>query len=392
MVTEDVRTDIRNHEIRNEPEEWQLKSFNELFSLEYGTGNPEKNRGGSKYPVFGSNGIIGFVEEYLVQGPGIIVGRKGSIGKVTWSNVNFWPIDTTYYLKLKSKTDLKWLFYELSNLKLEKLNTATGVPGLNRNDVYNISSLIPNFNEQQKIAKILSDTDTLIESLDKLITKKKNIKQGLMQTLLARGIGHTKFKTTEIGEIPKELATKKFYEILKTVKGTLPHTLLDYDESEKLQPYLSAEYLRGHYEKAKYCFIEDEKRITTVDKDDIIVIWDGSNAGEFLLGMKGVLSSTMAKVVFKEGRISREFIYYFLKRCEGILKNTTKGSTIPHVDGNTLSNLDILLPTLQEQQKIAKILSDADSEIVALEQKKDKYKILKTGMMQQFLTGGIRVK
>jgi len=213
-----------------------------------------------------------------------------------------------------------------------------------------------------------------------------------MQTLLARGIGHTKFKTTEIGEIPKELATKKFYEILKTVKGTLPHTLLDYDESEKLQPYLSAEYLRGHYEKAKYCFIEDEKRITTVDKDDIIVIWDGSNAGEFLLGMKGVLSSTMAKVVFKEGRISREFIYYFLKRCEGILKNTTKGSTIPHVDGNTLSNLDILLPTLQEQQKIAKILSDADSEIVALEQKKDKYKILKTGMMQQFLTGGIRVK
>jgi len=193
---------------------------------------------------------------------------------------------------------------------------------------------------------------------------------------------------TEIGEIPEEWVTRKFHEILATVKGKPPNTLLDYDESEKLLPYLSAEYLRGHYEKAKYCFIEYEKRITTVDEDDIIVIWDGS-AGEFLLGMKGVLSSTMAKVIFKKGRISREFIYYFLKGCEGILKNTTKGSTIPHIDGNTLSNLDILLPTLQEQQKIAKILSNTDSLIESLDKLISKKRNIKQGLMQTLLTRGI---
>ena len=196
------------------------------------------------------------------------------------------------------------------------------------------------------------------------------------------------YKITEIGEIPEEWVTRKFHEILATVKGKPPNTLLDYDESEKLLPYLSAEYLRGHYEKAKYCFIEDDKRITTVDVDDIIVIWDG-NAGEFFSGMKGILSSTMAKLIFKDERISREFIYYFLKKCEGKLKNTTKGSTIPHLDGNILSNLDILLPTLQEQQKIAEILTTAEDAIQKVNEQITLTEQLKKGLMQKLLTKGI---
>lgn len=198
-----------------------------------------------------------------------------------------------------------------------------------------------------------------------------------------------RYLNTELGKIPEEWVTRKFHEILVTVKGSLPNTLVDSEESEKLLPYLSAEYLRGKHEKAKYCLIEDPKRITIVDNDDILVIWDGSNAGEFLLGKKGVLSSTMAKVTFKDERLSRKFIYYFLKKCEGTLKNTTKGSTIPHVDGNKLQDINLLLPTLPEQQKIAEIISTADDAIQKVNEQIALTKQLKKDMMQKLLTRGI---
>ena len=90
----------------------ESEQIGNLISLEYGSGLTESKRKGGKYPVFGSNGIVGYHNEYQVQGPGIVVGRKGSIGEVNWTNEDFWPIDTTYYVKLKDKnTSLKYVYY-----------------------------------------------------------------------------------------------------------------------------------------------------------------------------------------------------------------------------------------------------------------------------------------
>ncbi|MHC5732570.1 MAG: restriction endonuclease subunit S domain-containing protein, partial [Nostoc sp.] len=84
-------------------------------------------------PVFGSNGIIGQHNEAITDGSTIVIGRKGSLGEVNFSNVSCWPIDTTYYIdKSATDTDLKWLAYQLSGLGLTKLNKAAAVPGLNR--------------------------------------------------------------------------------------------------------------------------------------------------------------------------------------------------------------------------------------------------------------------
>ena len=89
----------------------------DLLSLEYGTGLPESKREPGTYPVYGSNGIVGYHKEPIVKGPGIVIGRNGSIGEVTWSNSDFWPIDTTYYVALKKEDiSLKWLYYLLLSL------------------------------------------------------------------------------------------------------------------------------------------------------------------------------------------------------------------------------------------------------------------------------------
>lgn len=89
--------------------------------LEYGKSLPKSKRSGIGFPVMGSNGEIDRHDEYLVEGPGVVVGRKGSHGEVVWVEENFFPIDTTYFVKTKPFIDLRFSFYFLSNTDLKLL-------------------------------------------------------------------------------------------------------------------------------------------------------------------------------------------------------------------------------------------------------------------------------
>ncbi len=145
------------------PEEWEVKRLGDCIELVYGKGLPERARVQGNIPVFGSNGIVGFHNKALVQGPGIIIGRKGSVGEVTFSKLDFWPIDTTYFVNIKENNDIVFWYYFLKTLGLNQMNVHSAVPGLNRENVYEIISRIPPLPEQRAIAKILSDLDAKIE-------------------------------------------------------------------------------------------------------------------------------------------------------------------------------------------------------------------------------------
>ncbi len=116
-----------------------------------------------KFPVFGFKGIVYYHRKAFGKGPGNIVGRKGSVGEVMFSEAYFWPIDTTYYVEVKKGNDINFWFYFLKTLRLTQRNTHSAVPGLNRNDVYEIEKKIPSYSEQEAIARILSDLDSKIE-------------------------------------------------------------------------------------------------------------------------------------------------------------------------------------------------------------------------------------
>ncbi|MFF9330883.1 restriction endonuclease subunit S [Streptomyces albogriseolus] len=105
----------------------------DLAELKYGKSLPAARRIAGKIPVFGSGGISGSHDESLVKGPGIIVGRKGTVGSVYWSEVDFFPIDTTFYVECKSgRASLEYLYFALKSLGLEHMNSDSAVPGLNR--------------------------------------------------------------------------------------------------------------------------------------------------------------------------------------------------------------------------------------------------------------------
>ena len=193
------------------------------------------------------------------------------------------------------------------------------------------------------------------------------------------------FKQTEIGRIPKEWELIKFREVFSYIKGKKPAELIDEYKGNYL-PYLSTEYLREN-KATKFARISED--VISINKGDLILLWDGSNAGEFFIGKEGILSSTMVKLQLKKENINSVFVFYLLKIKEYYLSGLTRGTGVPHVDKNVLENLTLPLPPLPEQQKIAEILSTVDSAIGKVNQAIEKTQRLKKGLMQELLTKGV---
>jgi type I restriction enzyme S subunit len=121
------------------PEGWEVKRLGEILELNYGKALKQEERHGGNVPVYGSSGVVGFHDMPLVNGPGIIVGRKGNVGSVYWSDENFHPIDTVYFVK--SEMPLRFLFYDLQTKNF--LNNDAAVPGLNRDQAYSLETASP---------------------------------------------------------------------------------------------------------------------------------------------------------------------------------------------------------------------------------------------------------
>ena len=132
-------------ELGEVPEGWAVKALGEIIELAYGKSLRADKRLGGHIPVYGSNGQVGWHNEKLVDGPGVIVGRKGNPGIVAWSHMDFYPIDTTFYVKSKDAgVSLYFLMYALREQNLPSVAADSAVPGLNRNLAYMNTQIVPN--------------------------------------------------------------------------------------------------------------------------------------------------------------------------------------------------------------------------------------------------------
>jgi len=134
--------------------------------LNYGKGLPEQKRIEGKIPVYSSAGLTGYHNEPLVNSEGLIIGRKGTVGKIYYSRNPFYCIDTAYYiLPDNEKYRFDFMYYLLKTIGLEELNEDSAVPGLNRNTAYSQDILLPPLPEQRAIASVLSSLDDKIDLL-----------------------------------------------------------------------------------------------------------------------------------------------------------------------------------------------------------------------------------
>jgi len=146
--------------------EWKECVLGDIAILHYGKALRTDCRNGGDVPVYSSAGLTGTHDESLVNNKGLIVGRKGTVGKVYFSPQPFWCIDTAYYiLPDDSKYDFKYLYFLLQTLGLEELNEDSAVPGLNRNTAYRQQLILPSLPEQKAISSVLSSLDDKIDLL-----------------------------------------------------------------------------------------------------------------------------------------------------------------------------------------------------------------------------------
>ena len=157
----------------------EMKKLGDFMTLNYGISLPENDRVPGDFPVFGSNGIVGNHNSFLIEAPCIIVGRKGSAGEINWSNKNCTPIDTTFYVELleENSTDLKFIYLVLKSLNLSSMKVGSGSGGINRNTVYAIRVPMPPLDiQKQLVAKvaILEEKITEAEQVQDNCAQRKN--------------------------------------------------------------------------------------------------------------------------------------------------------------------------------------------------------------------------
>lgn len=130
----------------NLPTGWRIGTIGELFELQRGFDLPSQNRVNGQYPIYASTGITSFHNNYMVKAPGIVTGRSGSIGEVFFVDVDFWPLNTTLWVKDFKNSTPFYVYHKLLELELSKRCSGSVVLTLNRNDVHSIVSTVPPHN------------------------------------------------------------------------------------------------------------------------------------------------------------------------------------------------------------------------------------------------------
>lgn len=177
-------TEFKDSELGRIPKSWADDRFEQFMTLQRGNDLPVQERKEGNVPIYGSNGIVGFHDDYVISREGVITGRSGSIGDVHYSEERCWPLNTTLYVKDFHGNFPKYVAYFLQFFDLKKFASGTGVPTLNRNDIHSQYIAFPPPEEQMKICKILTQLDKTISQKTEELRLTQSLKKSLMQDLL----------------------------------------------------------------------------------------------------------------------------------------------------------------------------------------------------------------
>ena len=403
---------MKQTEIGLIPDDWEVKRLGDIYNFQYGDGNTNPSNNGV-FPVYGANGIIGGYTKFNAT-DSIVIGHMGEYaGSVIWASGKHFVTYNGTITKPKDEKILnpKYGYYSLLFKNINKICAGSGYPFLAYDKLNLISISLPPLAEQQRIAKALSDVDALISTTEKLIQKKKNIKQGTMQNLLTGkkrlpGFGpQTKspdYKQTELGLIPDDWEVKALIELINDISDG------PFGSNLKTEHYTTEREVRiiqlsnvgedgWDNENVKYTTFTHAKEIQRcIVPYGSIVIAKMMPAGRSILCPNQekmyILGSDCVRIT-PNSLLDSLFFMYFSKTSFYLnqIKENTQGSTRARTSVSKLKRIEIALPSKEEQTAIANVLSSMDKEIETLNTKLEKYRNLKTAMMQQLLTGKIRL-
>ena len=371
------------------PEDWEVKPIGECLSI--GNGCDYKDKPFGNIPVYGTGGVITYINDYLYDGQTICIGRKGTINKPLYYEGKIWTVDTLYSTYNFIDVDVKYIYYLLLTIDWMSLNEATGVPSLTSDRIRHILLALPPVAEQRAIAEALGDIDGLIAALDKKIAKKRLIKQGAMQQLLTG--------KKRLPGFSDPWVEKKFSDLYRYAsEGGTPDTNNMRFYANGDVPFVKIEDTETKYIESCNSFITSEginNSSAWIVPVNSIIYTNGATIGNVSINKIPVATKQGILGIIPSSIINLEFMYYLLlsQNFKREVDSRQAKGTFATIILKSLDEIPIYLPLNQmEQIAIATILSDMDKEIADLEAQRDKYRLLKSGMMQKLLTGQIRLK
>lgn len=384
---------------KNIPKDWARMQLADLCSIKKGEQlNRSELTDTGDYPAL--NGGIspsGYTDTWNTEANTITISEGGnSCGYVNFFVTKFWCGGHCYALQqIKEMVDNKFLYQALKfqQSSLMKLRVGSGLPNIQRKGLEEFKVIVPPLHEQKKIAEILEAIDEEIQKTNKIISTTEKMKKGLMQELFTHGIGHTKFKKTEIGKSPETWNIVNLLNVTKIANGQVDPRQEPYSDMILLAP--------NHIESNSGRILE---KVTAKDQQAI--------SGKFLVEEGDIIYSKirpyLKKVTIADGACLCSADMYPIKATKGLdnkflfhillsdqftnFANSNSGRTgIPKINREEFGNYRFALPPVGEQKKITTILSSVDEKISVSQQLIAKLALLKKGLTQDLLSGRVRV-
>lgn len=387
---------------------WQTKRLGDVLRLNYGKSLSVKDRIEGPFPVYGSNGIVGCHNEAIVDAPGLIVGRKGSAGRVQRSLGPFCPIDTTFYVTADDApdTDLEFLYYLLHHIDLTRITGDVGVPGLNREMAYMEPVYLPTeLPEQKKVAHILSTVQRAIKAQERIIQTTTELKKALLHKLFTEGLRNEPQKQTEIGLIPESWEVVNLGDVINLFAGYAFKSSEGVSESNTqllrmgnlYQNTLDLDRTPIYYPDS---FAHVHRRFVLMEGDLVMSLTGTSGKEDYGFTVRIpktdkalLLNQRITRIDIIDDRLSKDFAHDFLlsRKFLDFLYPTAKGMKQANLSTNAMKKLKVVLPVEEEQAEIAICFKSLEQKIVVADRKASALQALFRTLLHELMTTKLRV-
>lgn len=362
--------------------EWKTSTIGEIAPLQRGYDLPTNNVISGTIPVVYSNGILRFHNEGKCQAPAIITGRSGTIGKFTYiDHGEYWPHNTSLWVTTFHKNYPRFVYYFFQNVGFEKYATGSGVPTLNRNDIHkHIESIPSNKEEQQAIASYFTTLDSQISASTSRLASLKQMKAASLQAMFPQE-----------GETVPKIRFKGFKGEWKKVKADSIFKTFNEKNRPDL-PVLSATQDRGMVtrESIGYNIFHDTSNEATykhILPGQFVIHLRSFQGGFAHSEIEGIASPAYTIIDFKNKDLYHDYYWRyvfmskeFIKRLELITYGIRDGRSISY---DEFKEMSFLVPSKEEQIKIASYLKNLDRQISLQSQRLEKLKQIKSACLDK---------
>lgn len=368
--------------------DWKQHKFEDVVTI--GSGKDYKHLESGNIPVYGTGGYMLSVNQALSESEDAVgIGRKGTIDKPYILRAPFWTVDTLFYCIPNNGFDLTFTNCLFQNVDWKKKDESTGVPSLSKVIINNVKTYAPSLPEQQKIASLFSEIDTLIQSAEKELEGYRELKQGMLQRMFPKK--GEKVPKIRFPEFTGDWGQSKLGDVGNTYTGLSGKTADDFGHGEaNFITYMNV-YSNNIADPTMVSPVEIDAKQHEVEVGDVFFTTSSETPDE--VGMSCVLKEKQGIVYLNSfcfgfrptKSFDLNFLAYMLRSnyVRNQIKILAQGVSRYNISKAKMMDVSIIFPDYEEQKKIGEYFSNLDN-LIALQQKElDGYKELKKGLLQQ---------